>query len=59
MATQPLSVPRVDDTAERAIARADRREPGLWVSLEERCGERLLQAFLKCANATFTGREAA
>lgn len=51
----PLTVAR-DPTATAAIANADRACRPLMVSIEERCGERLLAAFLRCVNARFTGK---
>jgi hypothetical protein len=55
----PLSVPRTDRTAEDAIARVEPTAKRLEVSIEERCGEQLIAAFLASAGAWFTGREGA
>jgi len=55
--TAPMPPPRTNPTESLALDRVTRGEQtGLWVSIEQRCGEQLLAAFLKCANATFTGR---
>jgi hypothetical protein len=59
VSVEPLSVPRVDRTAEDAIARVAAPVTRLEVSIEERCGEQLIAAFLVSAGAWFTGREAA
>jgi hypothetical protein len=56
---EPLSVPRTNRTAEDAIARVEPTSKRLEVSIEERCGEQLIAAFLASAGAWFTGREAA
>jgi hypothetical protein len=57
MVAIPLSTPRTDETARIAIDRADReREPRLWVSIEELCGEQLKAALLRVAMAYY-GRQ--
>ena len=54
---EPLPTPRSDPTSREALARVGRQPSApLMVSVADRCGERLLLAFLKCANATFTGK---
>jgi hypothetical protein len=58
MVDRPLSVPRTDRTAEDALARIPEPVQRLEVSIEERCGEQLIAAFLASAGAWFTGREA-
>lgn len=60
MSAPALSTPRTDPTARLALDRVARTErpSGLWVSIEERCGEQLLEAFMRAVGATFTGRAA-
>jgi hypothetical protein len=55
---QPLTVPRVDRTADAALRNVARDEGRgrLMVSIEERVGERLIEAFLRIYGAHFTGR---
>jgi hypothetical protein len=59
MAAEPLSVPRVDRTAEAALDGITEPVRRLEVSIEERCGEQLIAAFLASAGAWFTGRDGA
>lgn len=59
ISAEPLSVPRVDRTAEDAMAHVAEPVRRLEVSIEERCGEQLLAAFLAAAGAWFTGRDGA
>jgi hypothetical protein len=59
ISAEPLSVPRTDRTAEDALACIHDPVKRLEVSIEERCGEQLIAAFLASAGAWFTGREAA
>jgi hypothetical protein len=58
--TAPLSTPRRDDTARDALRNVARTERpvGLWVSIEERCGKELAEAFVRAVGATFTGHAA-
>jgi hypothetical protein len=51
----PLSTPRTDRTADAAIERVTREEPSrrLMVSIGERCGDRLIEAFERVARAYY------
>jgi hypothetical protein len=54
----PLSAPRVNPTQDAAIARVE-RDAGrgrLEVSIEERVGERLIEAFARVARAYYASR---
>lgn len=62
MAVQQLTAPRDDRTSEIAIARADRDRrdgPGLWVPLSELCGDALIEAYRRMAEAYYARRDAA
>jgi hypothetical protein len=57
MVAIPLSTPRTDETARLAIARADRVSDGrLYVSIADRCGDQLIEAFRRMA-AAYYGRQ--
>jgi hypothetical protein len=62
MVTMATSMPpaRSDRTADDAIARVEREEPAisrrLMVSIGERCGDRLIEAFERVARAYYAGR---
>ena len=52
-----LSSPRVNPTADRALANVERGEDGrLMVSIGERCGDALLAAFWRLATAYYGGK---
>jgi hypothetical protein len=58
MVAIPLSTPRTDETARIAIARADRVSDGrLMVSIADRCGDALIEAYRRVAAAYYGGRE--
>jgi hypothetical protein len=53
----PLSSPRTDETARIAIARADRVSDGrLYVSIADRCGDALIEAYRRVAAAYYGGK---
>jgi len=56
---RPLSTPRTNRTADEAVervSRAERREPGLWVSIEVRCGDALIEAYRRVGLAYYQGK---
>lgn len=54
---RPLTSPRTDPTAQTAIARADRERPaGLYVSIGERCGAALIEAYRRVGLAYYEGK---
>jgi hypothetical protein len=55
----PMPPARIDRTADDAIARVEREEPAisrrLMVSIGDRCGDRLIEAFARVARAYYAG----
>lgn len=54
---RPLTSPRTDPTAQTAIARADRERPvGLYVTIGERVGDQLVEAYRRLGLAYYEGK---